>query len=62
MESLIAVGVEEGAEIAFGGERPAHLDRGFFVEPTLFVGVDNSMRIAQDEFFGPVGRGHPVRR
>lgn len=54
VEQLIAVGVEEGAEIAYGGKRPAHLDRGFFLEPTLFVGVDNSMRIAQDEFFGPV--------
>ena len=54
VESLIATGVEEGAQIAFGGKRPAHLDRGFFVEPTLFVGVDNSMRIAQEEFFGPV--------
>ena len=54
VESLIAAGVEEGAQIAFGGKRPAHLDRGFFVEPTLFVGVDNGMRIAQEEFFGPV--------
>lgn len=55
VESLIAAGVNEGAQIAFGGARPGHLDRGFFIEPTLFVGVDNSMRIAQEEFFGPVG-------
>jgi aldehyde dehydrogenase (NAD+) len=55
VEALIASGVEEGAQIAFGGKRPAHLDRGFFLEPTLFVGVDNRMRIAQEEFFGPVG-------
>ncbi|BBY80321.1 aldehyde dehydrogenase family protein [Mycolicibacterium pulveris] len=54
VEALIATGVDEGAQIAFGGKRPAHLDRGFFVEPTLFVGVDNGMRIAQEEFFGPV--------
>ncbi|BBZ21660.1 aldehyde dehydrogenase family protein [Mycolicibacter hiberniae] len=54
VESLIASGVEEGAQIAFGGKRPAHLDRGYYVEPTLFVGVDNSMRIAQEEIFGPV--------
>lgn len=54
VESLIASGIEEGAQIAFGGSRPAHLDRGYFVEPTLFVGVDNSMRIAQEEVFGPV--------
>ncbi|MGB8403231.1 MAG: aldehyde dehydrogenase family protein [Mycobacterium sp.] len=55
VEALIKVGVDEGAQVAFGGGRPAHLDRGFFLEPTLFVGVDNSMRIAQEEFFGPVG-------
>jgi aldehyde dehydrogenase (NAD+) len=55
VESLIATGVDEGAQIAFGGKRPAQCERGYFVEPTLFVGVDNSMRIAQDEFFGPVG-------
>ncbi|OBF12067.1 aldehyde dehydrogenase [Mycobacterium sp. ACS4331] len=55
VEALIASGVEEGAQIAFGGKRPAHLERGFFLEPTLFVGVDNGMRIAQEEFFGPVG-------
>ncbi|BBY78420.1 aldehyde dehydrogenase [Mycolicibacterium parafortuitum] len=61
VESLIATGVEEGAQIAFGGKRPAHLDRGFFLEPTLFVGVDNSMRIAQEEFFGPVGVVIPFR-
>lgn len=55
VESLIASGIDEGAQIAFGGKRPAHLERGFFLEPTLFVGVDNKMRIAQEEFFGPVG-------
>lgn len=54
VEALIASGVDEGAQIAFGGKRPAHLERGYFVEPTLFVGVDNSMRIAQEEIFGPV--------
>lgn len=61
VEALIAAGVEEGAQIAYGGKRPAHLERGFFVEPTLFVGVDNSMRIAQEEFFGPVGVVIPFR-
>lgn len=55
VEELIRVGVEEGATLAIGGGRPAGLDKGFFVEPTLFVDVDNSMRIAQEEFFGPVG-------
>lgn len=55
VESLIATGVDQGARIVFGGGRPAGLDKGFFVEPTLFVDVDNSMEIAQKEFFGPVG-------
>lgn len=61
VEELIAAGVDEGAQIAFGGGRPSHLERGFFVEPTLFVGVDNSMRIAQEEFFGPVAVVIPFR-
>ena len=37
-----------------GGGRPAHLDRGWFVEPTVFRDVKNDMRIAQEEIFGPV--------
>jgi aldehyde dehydrogenase (NAD+) len=55
VEGLIRVGQQEGAQIAYGGGRPVGLDKGFFVEPTLFVDVDNSMTIAQKEFFGPVG-------
>lgn len=55
VEALISQGVEEGAEIAFGGGRPAGLDTGFFLEPTLLTGVDNDMVVAQREFFGPVG-------
>jgi acyl-CoA reductase-like NAD-dependent aldehyde dehydrogenase len=54
VESLIQAGRDEGAQIAYGGGRPAGLDRGFYVEPTLFTDVDNSMTIAQREFFGPV--------
>lgn len=54
VEGLVATGVEEGAEIAWGGGRPDGLDKGFFVKPTLFTGVNNSMKIAQEEFFGPV--------
>jgi len=50
----IAKGVEEGATLALGGGRPEHLDKGWFVEPTLFVDVDSSMTIAQEEIFGPV--------
>lgn len=55
VESLIQSGLAEGATIAFGGNRPVGLDKGFFLEPTLFTGVTNSMTIAQQEFFGPVG-------
>jgi aldehyde dehydrogenase (NAD+) len=50
----IAKGEEEGAKLVLGGGRPAHLPKGWFVEPTLFVDVDNSMTIAQEEIFGPV--------
>ncbi|NEW26641.1 aldehyde dehydrogenase [Nocardia cyriacigeorgica] len=54
VESYIATGISEGAELITGGGRPAHLDRGFFVEPTVFAGVDNSSVIATEEIFGPV--------
>jgi aldehyde dehydrogenase (NAD+) len=50
----IAKGTAEGARLVTGGKRPAHLPRGFYVEPTLFADVDNSMTIAQEEIFGPV--------
>lgn len=50
----IGIGQEEGAKVLAGGGRPAGLDRGWYVEPTLFGGVDNSMRIAREEIFGPV--------
>src|SRR3984957_7058336 len=50
----IEKGVNEGATLALGGSRPAHLPKGWFVEPTLFTDVDNSMTIAQEEIFGPV--------
>jgi acyl-CoA reductase-like NAD-dependent aldehyde dehydrogenase len=54
VEGYIAKGVEEGATLAAGGGRPAHLDRGWFIEPTVFGNVDNSSTIAQEEIFGPV--------
>ena len=54
VEGYIKIGQEEGAKIALGGGRPAGLGKGWYVEPTLFVDVDNSMRIAQEEIFGPV--------
>ena len=54
VENYIRIGQEEGAKVAIGGGRPAGFDKGWFVEPTVFVDVDNSMRIAQEEIFGPV--------
>jgi acyl-CoA reductase-like NAD-dependent aldehyde dehydrogenase len=54
VEGYIAKGIEEGATLASGGGRPSHLDRGWFVEPTVFADVDNASIIAQEEIFGPV--------
>jgi len=54
VEGYIKIGQDEGAKIAVGGGRPMGIDKGWFVEPTVFVDVDNSMRIAQEEIFGPV--------
>jgi len=50
----IATGRDEGARLVCGGGRPEHLPRGWYVEPTLFVDVDNAMTIAREEIFGPV--------
>lgn len=55
VESLIAIGQQDGATLEFGGGRPSGLDQGYYIEPTLFTAVGNSDRIAQAEFFGPVG-------
>jgi acyl-CoA reductase-like NAD-dependent aldehyde dehydrogenase len=54
VESYIAKGREEGARLATGGGRPAHLERGYFIEPTVFANVDNRSTIAREEIFGPV--------
>ncbi|WP_167107711.1 aldehyde dehydrogenase [Mycobacterium sp. DL592] len=54
VEGYIKKGVEEGARIVTGGARPEGLDGGWFVQPTVFADVDNSMTIAQEEIFGPV--------
>jgi phenylacetaldehyde dehydrogenase len=50
----IDIGRSEGAEVVAGGERPTDLGDGYFVQPTVFTGVRNDMRIAQEEIFGPV--------
>jgi len=52
--AYIAKGVEEGATLAVGGKRPEEYPKGYFIEPTMFTDVDNSMTIAQEEIFGPV--------
>ena len=59
VKRYVGIGREEGAELVLGGER--HGDVGFFHEPTIFTGVRNDMRIAQEEIFGPVMSVAPVR-
>lgn len=54
-EQYVDVALSQGAKLVAGGKRPAGLDKGFFFEPTLFDGVDNRSRIAQEEVFGPIG-------
>jgi acyl-CoA reductase-like NAD-dependent aldehyde dehydrogenase len=54
VESYITVGRTEGARVVTGGGRPSGLDRGWFVEPTVFAGVANTMTVAREEIFGPV--------
>ncbi len=55
VEGYIALGAAEGARVVVGGPgRPAGLDRGWYVRPTLFADVDNAMRVAREEIFGPV--------
>ncbi len=54
VEGYIAKGKAEGATLATGGKRPKHLDRGFYIEPTVFCNVDNNHTIAREEIFGPV--------
>ena len=64
VEDYIAAGVAEGARIALGGGRPPEWPDGWYIQPTLFADVDNGMRIAREEIFGPVlcaiqiGRAH----
>lgn len=53
IQSFVAEG-RQTADLVAGGKRPAHLERGYFLEPTLFANVSNGSRIAQEEIFGPV--------
>ena len=52
--AYIEKGKQEGARLLLGGGVPAHLDKGFYVEPTVFMDVSNDMTIAREEIFGPV--------
>ena len=55
VESYIALGQKEGARVVVGGSgRPDGIDRGWYVRPTVFADVRNSMRVAREEIFGPV--------
>jgi aldehyde dehydrogenase (NAD+) len=54
VEEYIRIGLAEGARLVTGGKRPAGLEKGWYIEPTLFADVDNSSRLAQEEIFGPV--------
>jgi aldehyde dehydrogenase (NAD+) len=55
VDKYIALGQEEGARVVVGGNgRPDGIDKGWYVQPTVFADVDNKMRIAQEEIFGPV--------
>jgi len=59
--NYISIGKKEGAKVALGGKVPEGLDAGCYVAPTLFTGVTNKMKIAQEEIFGPVGAVIPVK-
>ena len=55
VQRLIQKGVDEGATVVVGGPgRPAGLDTGYYVKPTVFANVTNDMTIAREEIFGPV--------
>ncbi|CAG0992911.1 MAG: aminobutyraldehyde dehydrogenase [Candidatus Methanoperedens sp.] len=54
IEVYVRSGIEEGANLVHGGKRPENLKKGYFFEPTIFTGVEQKMRICQEEIFGPV--------
>jgi aldehyde dehydrogenase (NAD+) len=54
VEGYLKLAIEEGGSFALGGGRPEGLGAGYFVEPTLIVGLGNDARVAQEEIFGPV--------
>jgi acyl-CoA reductase-like NAD-dependent aldehyde dehydrogenase len=54
VEGYIQSGRDEGGEVVAGGGRPAHLEKGWYLEPTLIAGCRPDMRAVQEEIFGPV--------
>jgi acyl-CoA reductase-like NAD-dependent aldehyde dehydrogenase len=54
IEEYIQSGLDQGARLVAGGGRPDNLKKGYFVKPTIFADIDNKMRIAREEIFGPV--------
>ncbi|MGH9023707.1 MAG: aldehyde dehydrogenase [Acidimicrobiia bacterium] len=56
IKSYVDIGEEEGAHLYYGGRTPddPSLQKGYFIQPTIFTQVDNKMRLAQEEIFGPV--------
>ena len=54
VQSYLDLAITEGGTFACGGGSPADRDKGFFIEPTVIAGLDNSARVAREEIFGPV--------
>ncbi len=54
VEGYLRLALDEGGSFVLGGGRPEGMDAGFFIEPTLVVGLPNTSRVAQEEIFGPV--------
>jgi acyl-CoA reductase-like NAD-dependent aldehyde dehydrogenase len=54
VEGYVAAALAEGARVVTGGRRPVHLERGWFIEPTVLADVDPAATVAREEVFGPV--------
>jgi acyl-CoA reductase-like NAD-dependent aldehyde dehydrogenase len=54
VERYIQQGLADGGTVTTGGKRPPHLPNGYFIEPTIFAGLDNGSAVAREEIFGPV--------
>jgi aldehyde dehydrogenase (NAD+) len=54
VQSYLDSAIDEGGKFACGGGRPADRDTGFFIEPTVIIGLDNNAKVAREEIFGPV--------